>query len=167
MAEAEVWEEKKEERFCSALAMVRGRELITRGRKRTESRTVVGLAVGEEKLDSGRWGEGNPEGIHLVFHHRHFLQNCCSLSSTLSLPPRPAVPSCHPQIPRHALPCSPLCLYCQNSAISVPLPLKHMVAFNARVLVYQVKGDERKMTCKYKSSGAKSTGNMVLGAEFY
>lgn len=51
MAEVEVWEKKKEERFRSALAMVRGRELITRGRKRTESRTVVGLAMDEERLD--------------------------------------------------------------------------------------------------------------------
>lgn len=150
MAEAEVWEKGKEKkRLSAASAGVRGGALIRgscRGRKRTKSRTVGGAAGSEERTDPGSWGKRNPEGIRLSSHRHRFPQTWCFFPSTLPPRSKPAIPACHPQMPRRTLPCSSLCLRHQSLAISIPFLPEHKVALAAQALARQMEGDDRTLT---------------------
>ena len=127
----------------------RGRELFTRGRKRTR-RDSGCSAGGKEKLTLDPGDRQTVKvflGSSLSSLYHHLPQICCILS--YSLPPPLSLPvlSCLHQVLRWALPWSPLRLLHHPS---VPFPhsttkVKFMVALGAQVVVLQMKSGERKM----------------------
>lgn len=125
----------------------------------------VQLAKREWTLDPG--ARGILKASTLTCHRHRFPQTWCFFPSTLPPRSKPGVLACHPQMPRRALPCSPLCLRHQSLAISIPFLPKHKAALDAQALVRQTEGDDRTMPWKHKSSAAKCPGNVILGVEFH